>query len=205
MEHEILMTQQEQIGEEGEPDHPQIAQTDDAIAPGASCEHIPKINDINTNINNNEKKDNMDINDEDTDSKKEIIDTEYTTKDLDITETKMGDETHKDIKRLVSKYYLWYKHKEARKRIKLEDISKNGEPHINLQSFSFIPENIPIVLVMGETGTGKSSLCNKLGGVYYKLETEIIEDEDGDDEIISNIITLEGQKELFIAKESTDV
>ena len=41
-------------------------------------------------------------------------------------------------------------------------------PHTSLESFIVMPKNIPRILVIGETGTGKSSLCNKMAGVRYK-------------------------------------
>ena len=60
-----------------------------------------------------------------------------------------------------------------KQRVKLCDVS-NTLPHTELESFALIPEDIPRLLIIGETRTGKSSFCNKMAGVYYKfVETPI--------------------------------
>ena len=59
--------------------------------------------------------------------------------------------------------------------MKLSDVSK-GPRHTILGSFALIPPDIPRLLIIGETGIGKSTFCNKMAGIYYKL----IVAEDGD-------------------------
>ena len=88
--------------------------------------------------------------------------------------------------------------------MKLTDISK-GPRHTELKSFALMPTDIPRLLIIGETGIGKSSFCNKMGGIYYKLtgydddsDSDSSDDEDetpGKEKKID--IVCEGQQEIF--------
>lgn len=49
----------------------------------------------------------------------------------------------------------------------LGSVSK-GPCHTDLTSFALMPRDIPRILVIGGAGVGKSRLCNKIAGVYYK-------------------------------------
>ena len=95
------------------------------------------------------------------DENKKLDDMDHKT-----NEEKLDDE--KQIVELLSTYYIYDKGQRVKKHVKLSSISPKGPPHSVKDSFWLIPEHIPRVLVIGETGCGKSSLCNKLAGIYYK-------------------------------------
>lgn len=75
---------------------------------------------------------------------------------------------HDKMEYLLNEFRKYKEGKEQKENGNLSDVSPYGPPHQNEKSFWLMPDNIPRILVIGETGSGKSTLCNKLAGVYYK-------------------------------------
>ena len=92
------------------------------------------------------------------------------------------------------------KQEEMKRTTKLSGVSI-GPLHTNVKSFALMPTGIPRLLIIGETQIGKSSFCNKMAGIYYKivgLDDDSDTDDDGDDQFQQEIhIICEGQKEMF--------
>ena len=119
------------------------------------------------------------------------------------------DEMDNELQELITKYHLYELRDEYIKQARrLSDVS-TGQRHTTIESFAFIPFDIPRLLIIGESGIGKSSLCNKMAGVYYKLVPDDSDSSssssDGDDvnkkkqkKPRSQITTIqEGQNEIF--------
>ena len=125
-------------------------------------------------------------------------------------------ETEEKLLELVSKYAIYENQERLKNEMKLSEISPN-QPHYLLESFALIPNNIPRLLIIGETGTGKSSFCNKMSGIYYKIVGDQQDDSssssDDDEKDEKNIkkkekkkveIICEGQSELFKTDSSSN-
>ena len=152
---------------------------------------------------------------DDFDEKKDSDDDTITSKG----QTKNGgwkelESQNDDIRKLVENYRQYKRIQEAKIKSSLEKVSPSGPPHSNLGSFPFIKDDSIVMLVVGETGSGKSTLCNKLCGIYYKqIVGDNGDDSDSDDpdapssdeeEEKITIEVEEGQKEIFGSSSGMD-
>ena len=127
-----------------------------------------------------------------TDTSEEKSKTVHTNPNILSNNIEKNENIQQQFLRIVKEYYAFSKPQQIRANKKLLDVS-NKAPHSDWESFALIPKHIPRILVVGQTRIGKSSLCNKMAGIYYKL---IENDED------ASIICDNPEKQLFETSDS---